>query len=340
LFQRLNRLPIYHPGRRGAWALLGVLVLAACGGAGGAPASEAPRPDGPFVRVLGTVQDGGLPHPACTCTNCEAARRDPSRERWVASLAVVLPASKRVVLIDATPDLREQLHNLAVALSGIRPAPAGRTDRAPVDAVLLTHAHIGHYLGLAFFGFEAVHTRGLPVWCTPRMAAFLRDNGPWSQLVTLDEIELHETPPGGRIDLGEGVTADLFAVPHRDEYSDTVGILLAGPRTRLLYVPDTDGWGSWQPPLTERLAGVDVALLDGTFYSPDELPGRRVSAIGHPLITDTMDLLADLVKSGRTRVLFTHLNHSNPALDPHGAAARAIAARGFAVAPEGEEIPL
>ena len=258
----------------------------------------------------------------------------------MASLAVVLPASGRVILVDATPDLREQLHALAVALAGIRPAPAGRTDRAPVDGVILTHAHIGHYLGLAFFGFEAVHTRALPVHCTPRMAAFLRDNGPWSQLVRLEEIALDEVPPGGRIDLGEGVTADLFAVPHRDEYSDTVGVVLRGPHGSLLYVPDTDGWGKWQRPLPEVLAGIDVALLDGTFYSPDELPGRAVSSIGHPLIADSMDLLADTVRAGGTRVLFTHLNHSNPALDPAGEAARTIAARGFAVAREGEEVPL
>lgn len=331
------------------------LALAACGVAGSGPGAagtdsaaaspslpSAARPSGPYVRVLGTVQDGGLPHPACSCERCEAARRDPVRKRWVASLAVVLPASGRVVLVDATPDLREQLHALAVAVGGLRPAPAGGTDRAPVDGVIVTHAHVGHYLGLAFFGFEAVHTRGLAVHATPRMAAFLRANGPWSQLVRLEEIALRETPPGGRIDLGEGVTAELVAVPHRDEFSDTVAVLLRGPRASLFYVPDTEPWRSWPRPLPEVLAdaGVDVALLDGTFYSPDELPGRPASSIGHPLIADSMELLAATVRAGRTRIVFTHLNHSNPALDPASEAARTITARGFAVAREGEEYPL
>lgn len=150
------------------------LALAACGVEAPGGLAEAEAPAGPFVRVIGTVQDGGLPHAGCTCERCEAARRDPARRRLVASLAVVLPASGRVYLVDASPDLHEQLDLLA----DVRDPPAGATDRVPVDGVLLTHAHIGHYLGLAFFGYETMHTRDLPVFATPRMAAFLRGNGP------------------------------------------------------------------------------------------------------------------------------------------------------------------
>jgi len=294
------------------------------------------HPPGPYVRVIGTVQDGGLPHVGCTCERCEAARRDPRRRRLVASLAVVLPASGRVVLIDATPDLHEQLDLLA----DVRDAPAGVTDRAPVDGVLLTHAHVGHYLGLAFFGYESMHTRDLPVWCTSRMAAFLRANGPWSLLVGRRNVELRETAPGEAVALGDGVTARAVPAPHRDEYTDTVGWRLEGPRRAVFYVPDTDGWDAWGRPLPEVLAGVDVALLDATFYSPDELPGRRVEEIGHPLVTDTMDRLQAEVDAGRLDVRFIHLNHTNPALDPASAAAREIDRRGYAVAAEGEEIGL
>lgn len=308
---------------------------------GGELPAGAARSDAPFVRVLGTVQDGGLPHAGCTCDRCEAARRDPSRRRLVASLAVVLPASGRVYLIDASPDLHEQLDLLA----DVRDAPAGAADRAPVDGVLLTHAHIGHYLGLAFFGYETMHTRDLPVWCTPRMAAFLRGNGPWSLLVERGNVELFEVAPGGMeaggtVDLGDGVTARAVAVPHRDEYTDTVGWRIEGPRRTLFYVPDTDSWAAWERPLPEAFAGVDVALLDSTFYSTGELPGRRVEEIGHPLVTDTMDRLEDEVAAGRLEVRLIHLNHSNPALDPASDAAREIARRGFAVAAEGEEIGL
>jgi pyrroloquinoline quinone biosynthesis protein B len=395
-----------------AISLLVPLAAAGCGGSGGGPAAASPPaavPGGPRVVAVGTVQDGGLPHPGCTCRRCEAARRDPARRRHVASLAVVLPAGARVFpgappagaprlpvgarvfpggrrsvppagardflpppggappagappppvgalppagvrvfpppppagarvfLVDATPDVGDQL----AALAPYRPrAPAGRVDRSPVDGVLLTHAHVGHYLGLAQFGFEVMHTQGVPVYCTPRMAAFLAANGPWDQLVRRDEIELRPTAPGSAIDLGEGVSATPLLVPHRDEYSDTVGFLFKGPRRSLLYVPDTDSWAAWERPLTEVLAGVDVAILDGTFYSPDELPGRDVTKIGHPLITTTMELLAGAVAAGRLEVYFTHLNHSNPALEPGSEALRDIEARGFHVLAEGQELPL
>ncbi len=294
-------------------------------------------PAGPRLVVLGTVQDGGLPHVACSCERCARARREPAFRRHVASLALHLPASDKVYLVDAPPDLGEQLDTVA-RLRGR--APAGRVDRAPVDGVFLTHAHIGHYLGLAFFGFETVHTQKLPAWASARMGEFLRGNGPWSQLVRLEEIELRELRPGEPVALGEGVTVTPLQVPHRDEYSDTLGFVIRGPRRSVLYVPDTDSWRAWPRPLTEVLQGVDVALLDGTFYSLDELPGRAVSTIGHPLITESMDLLEPLVKAGKLSVVFTHLNHSNPALQPESAARRAIAVRGFRVLAEGEEIPL
>lgn len=320
-----------------AAALAALLALPA------SPASLAETPPapppGPRLVVLGTTQDGGLPHAACSCVRCNRARRDPSFRRDVASLALHLPASDKVFLIDASPDLHRQLDRIAA----LRRRPeAGRVDRAPVDGVLLTHAHIGHYLGLAFFGFETIHTQRLPVYASPRMAAYLRTNGPWSQLVRLDNIALAEMTPGEPFALGDGVTVKAFAVPHRDEYSDTMAFLIRGPNRTALYVPDTDTWQTWPRPLARVIEEekVDVALLDGTFYSLDELPGRRVEQIGHPLITDTLDRLEPWVKSGKGKALFIHLNHSNPALEPESPARREIERRGFAVAAEGQEIAL
>lgn len=291
---------------------------------------------GPFVRVLGIAQDGGLPHAACSCDRCALARRDPSYRGHVASLALVLPVADQIYLFDATPDLREQL----AALADLRPGPGDQVDRHPVDGVFLTHAHIGHYLGLAFFGYEAIHTSALPVMATPRMSEYLRSNGPWSQLVELENIVLSDLAPGDSRQLDDSVTVTAVKAPHRDEYADTLGYLIAGPQRTLFYLPDTDSWVAWQTPVTELLEQVDIALLDGTFYSVDELPGRRVEQIGHPLIEHSMDLLQSLVDDRKLEVFFTHLNHSNPALDQDGEARRTIESRGFRVLEEGQELPL
>ncbi len=318
------------------------VALVVLSGSGCRPSSQsdaaAPSPAAldPYIVVLGTAQDGGLPHAACTCPRCDAARRDPKKRRHVASIAIVVPSTGRRFLVDATPDLREQLDLLPT----VGTHPHGSVDRAPVDGVLLTHAHAGHYLGLAFFGFEAVHTSNLPVYATPRMAVFLSANAPWSRLVSRGEIELRDMPSGQTFDLDEGVRVTPFTVPHRDEDSDTVGFRIAGKRHVIAYVPDTDTWATWSTSAREALAACDTALIDGTFFAGDELPGRDVSRIGHPLMVTTMDRLGDDVRSGRLRVLFTHLNHSNHALDPDGHERASIRARGFAVAEEGQRLPL
>jgi pyrroloquinoline quinone biosynthesis protein B len=297
-----------------------------------------PPPPRPRIVALGTVQDGGMPQIGCDCAHCSAARKNPALARHVASLAIYIPKTDHVYLVDATPDLPAQIEQIHT----FHHHPEGKVDRAPVDGVLLTHAHIGHYLGLAYFGFETLNTKGIPVWVSPRMAEFLRSNGPWSQLVRLGNITLKEIQPGLSFELEEGVSIKAFPVPHRDEYTDTLAFLIRGPHKTLLYVPDTDSWKAWPTSLPEVVAAekVDVALLDATFYSAEELPDRDVSKIKHPLMTDTMDLLEPVLKAGKLRVYFTHMNHTNPALDNGGAARKAIEARGFKVLAEGQEIDL
>jgi pyrroloquinoline quinone biosynthesis protein B len=279
-----------------------------------------------------------MPQTGCNCSYCSAARKNPALARHVASLAIHIPKTSRVYLVDATPDISAQIEEIHT----FRPHPEGKTDRAPVDGVLLTHAHIGHYLGLAHFGFESLNTKGIPVWVSPRMAEYLKTNGPWSQLVRFGNIALHEFQPGMRFDLEGGISVTPIQVPHRDEFSDTMAFVIRGPKKSLLYVPDTDSWRLWSRPLPTVLEEekVDIALLDATFYSPDELPDRDVSKIKHPLITQSMDILEPLVKAGKLRVYFTHMNHSNPALEKDGAAQKAIEARGFRVLGEGEEFEL
>jgi pyrroloquinoline quinone biosynthesis protein B len=314
------------------------LVVAGCAEPAPAPdlAERVSGADRPRLLVLGTVQDGGLPHAGCACSHCERARNDHHPARLISSLAILLPDPREIHLIDATPDVRRQLDRARPH----RPPSAAGVDRSPVDGVFLTHAHWGHYTGLGFFGFEAIHTRKLPVRCSPSMAEFLKINGPWSQLVEFGNIQLLPFENGRSIALGQGVSVVPIRVPHRDEYADTVGFVIEGPGRRVLYIPDTDSWRTWTPQLTQIIEGVDVAILDGTFYSAAELPGRDVSTIGHPLITDTMDLLEPLLRERGLSVYFTHLNHSNPALFADTPERREIERRGFEVLSESQQIPL
>jgi pyrroloquinoline quinone biosynthesis protein B len=272
--------------------------------------------------LLGNAQDAGLPQAGCHCPNCTAAWAEPALRRYAACLAVVDHETHDAWLLDATPDFREQWHALEVLVPGCRLA-----------GMILTHAHIGHYAGLVHVGREAWGLHGLPVYCTAAMAAYLTTNGPWSQLVMLKNIDLREMAYGVATQLSPGLAVTPHRVPHRDEYADTVALMVHGPRRRLFYCPDINSWDRWDRNVREFLRGVDVALLDATFYSLDELSGRHVDVrtIQHPLATDTVERLEGV----DCDVRLVHLNHSNP-LHHDGPEREYVAARGISVAAMGD----
>jgi pyrroloquinoline quinone biosynthesis protein B len=233
----------------------------------------------------------------------------------------------RAWLLDAGPDFREHL---------------ARLDTAGVElaGILLTHGHIGHYSGLMYLGREVMNMAGLPVWAAPRLAGFLRTNGPWEQLTACGNIDLRAIDLSATIELSDGLRVDAFDVPHRDEYSETVGFRVVGPTATLLYVPDTDGWEGWDPPIETYLSDVDVALLDATFFDGDELPGRDIREIAHPLVIDSLSRFGELDGADRDKIRFTHLNHTNPLLDPESDALVRVARAGMNVAAEGDTFEL
>ena len=293
------------------------------------PVSSPSNPSAVRAVVLGVAQDGGVPHIGCRQPLCVEARRDPSRRQRVACLGLVDDVSGLRYLIDATPDIAAQIESLNDGRTVANP-------RRPVDGILLTHAHIGHYTGLMYLGREALGADRVPVLATSRMAAFLRRNEPWKQLVTLGQIDLREVSPGHEVTMGHFRITPI-SVPHRDELSDTVGFRVRGPSRSLLYIPDIDKWERWDRRIADEVAAVDVALLDGTFQDPGEVPGRSLAETPHPLVGETMALLA--APTLRGRVHFIHLNHTNALLSDADAAA-AVEARGFRVARDGDAFPL
>ncbi len=185
------------------------------------------------------------------------------------------------------------------------------TGGRPPDAIFLTHGHIGHYTGLMYLGRESMDAKHVPVYGTARMGEFLRTNGPWSLLVSRENIDLRTMAPDRVVDLGDGVRVTALLVPHRDEFTDTVGYLIQGPRHSALYIPDIDQWQKWNRSIREIADTVDLVLLDGTFASADEIPGRSIADIPHPLIPATRELLRGV----HAQVWFIHLNHTNRQID-------------------------
>ena len=261
---------------------------------------SAPAPNWELV-VLGVAQDAGMPHLGCAKGVCLEVHEGKRMREKVSCLGLVDRTSGDSYLFDATPDMPEQLH----ALNGGR-APTG---------VFLTHAHLGHYTGLMYFGRESIGARKVPVYGTDRMQKFLADNGPWSQLVMLGNIDLNALVPDRAVSLPGGLKVTPFSVPHRDEFTDTVGFRIEGPRQTVVFIPDIDQWERWARPIRAMADGADLLFLDGTFGDPAEI-GRNLAEIPHPMVPHTRDVL----RGAKGKVWFIHFNHTNAERDANDAA--------------------
>ena len=293
--------------------------------------------DGPYALVLGSVQDAGFPQVGCYTPRCDHGRAllAEGRGRFVSSLALVEPAAERFYLVDATPDLTRQIDLIAEPAFRRRAA-----ERRPFDGIFLTHAHIGHYTGLAVLGNEGLGIRDTPVYCTAAMARFLAANQPWRYLVDQGRILLRPLGFDAWHRVDDRLEVQLWKVPHRDELSDTAAFVFRGPGASLLFLPDINAWSLWNRNVVDAVRSVETALLDGTFWSMDELPGRSAAEVPHPLMIETMDLLQGVADGGGKRIVLTHLNTSNPALDDGGPEQAEVARRGFGLAREGMRFPL
>lgn len=279
----------------------------------------------PYLMVLGVAQDGGHPQAGCERACCAEVWERPAERHRVSALGLVDPGAGRFWILDATPDLPDQLHRLQRALPG-----------GSLGGLLLTHAHIGHYSGLLYLGREAMGTKGMPVWAMPRMREFLADNGPWELLSRLGYADVQPLEDGRELRLSPQLTVTPLAVPHRDEYSETVGFVVRGPTNSALYLPDIDKWERWSTPVEQVLSSVGRAYVDGTFYADGEIPGRSMAQIPHPFIEESLQRFGPLPAEERGKVRFIHLNHTNPALRAGSEAQARVTAAGMGVAVEGE----
>ena len=280
--------------------------------------------------ILGTVQDAGSPQIGCPKPCCMDLDELESTKRKVSALGIIDSDQNKKYLIDATPDIVAQVQQLNYY-----------SDSASLpDAIFLTHAHIGHYTGLMYLGKEAINSHKTKVFGMPRMNIFLSNNGPWDQLVSNKNIELHGLVNKDTVFLSEQLQIVPFLVPHRDEYSETVGYKIIGPNRKALYIPDVDKWKKWNKNLSNEIKQVDFVLIDGTFYDGEEIGNRDLSEIPHPFVIETMGMLKHLSQKEKNKVYFIHFNHTNPLLDPNSQATKNVLLNGYHIAETNKVIPL
>ena len=282
--------------------------------------------------VLGTVQDAGSPHIGCTKACCRKLFKKPDPGRKVVSLGLIDEKHHKAFLVEATPDIGEQLE----ALKARAPFLAAGIP----DGILLTHAHIGHYSGLMYLGREALGARQAPVFAMPRMCAYLENNGPWSQLVGLGNIAIQRLQADQEFALTPDLKVVPFLVPHRDEFSETVGFRISGKEKTAVFLPDIDKWEKWDTDITALLASVDYAFLDATFFDAAEIGYRDVREIPHPFVIESMAKFKGLSPQEKAKIHFIHFNHTNPLLDPNSRAARQVRKMGFRVSRMYDEVRL
>ena len=282
-----------------------------------------------YIYILGNTQDAGLPHIGCQHPFCEDSF-NVYEEHYSTSIAVVNSDLKKYILFEATPDITFQLNNLRKNIFDEFLLP---------ESIYITHAHIGHYTGLMYFGREALGAKELMVRVLPRMSNFLQNNGPWSQLVDINNIKIKEINFGSSTKELANIDITPVKVPHRDEYSETAGYIIKGKNKKALFIPDIDKWEKWDRDLSQLAKEFDFLLIDATFYDSKEI-NRDISEIPHPLVTETIDLLSGLDLKNRNKVYFIHMNHTNMMLDPDSELSKLVTSKGFNIARLGQKLYL
>jgi len=271
------------------------------------------------IKILGVAQDGGVPHLGCSKTCCSTS----SVTRYVSSIMVSNQKSKASYVFDASPDLAKQLSFMKDKIS------------ENLKGIFLTHAHIGHYSGLMYLGRESFNSKNIPVYAMPRMKKFLETNGPWNQLVSLNNIKINSIINESEIVVEKDLIVKPIEVPHRDEYSETVGYFIKGPNKSAIFIPDIDKWYKWDKSIVDLISSVDYAFIDATFYDEKEINYRDISEIPHPFVIESMRLFEEASKKEKSKIYFIHLNHTNPLLDSNSSEYKDLISKGYNVAQEG-----
>ena len=282
----------------------------------------------PYILILGNAQDAGYPQIACQKECCQRVYKNPTYKRLVSSIAIVDPISNESWIFDATPDFTQQTKILSKHLKNDKQLPNG---------IFLSHGHIGHYTGLMFLGKEALGAQKMPVYTMPRMESYLTKNGPWSQLIQLDNIDLKPIRKDSTIVLNTRISVTPIEVPHRDEFTETIGFIIHNQQKKALFIPDIDKWSTWDRNIIDYIKEVDIAMLDATFFKNGEI-NRNMNEVPHPFVEESMQLFESLSAKDKQKIHFIHFNHTNPLLIDGSEAQETVLKKGFNIAKQESEI--
>lgn len=290
------------------------------------PAETGLEPCAVEFIILGVGQDAGAPQIA---NPDDPAWDDPSLRMFASSAALIDHKAGKRYLFEATPFITDQLQ----VLDELAPSPQTGVG---LDGVFITHAHMGHYGGLLFLGFEAANAASIPVYAMPRLKDYFETNGPWSQLVGFENIALQALEARTPTPISTDISVTPYRVPHRDEYSETVGYVIETEGQDVLFLPDLDSWDEWEDEfgirIEDMITEVDYAFVDATFFDDNELPGRDMSVIPHPRVRYSMDRFDSLAPEHRSKVHFIHFNHTNPVRYVDSEESQLVIERGYNIA--------
>ncbi|MBV8530192.1 MAG: pyrroloquinoline quinone biosynthesis protein PqqB [Candidatus Eremiobacteraeota bacterium] len=300
-----------------------------------------------IVRVLGSAAGGGVPQWNCGCANCRAARAGVQPRRTQSSVAISADGL-RWLLLNCSPDVATQIESFS-------PLHPRRERDTPIAGMLITDANVDHLGGLATLrqhgdaGFSLRSSgvvRAIAI-AQPAFAPFAAAPHRWLE-APLDE----PCEPDGADDLvGNQLTVRCFPVPGTTPGYDgrrrVRGAVVAyeisqvSNGRRLLFAPV---FAELDDALTQAIASAHLAILDGTFYSDDEmvvqgLAAKRARSLGHQPVGGVDGTLSQL-GGAAARTVFSHINNSNPLLDPGSAASACVRRSGAAVARDGMEFTL
>ena len=274
------------------------------------------------------MQDAGYPHIGCEKFCCNE-NFNSATVNFVTSLGITDLVDKKSFLLEATPDISMQLKFLKKIYN----------SSTIIDGVFITHAHIGHYTGLMYFGREALGAYKVPVYVMPKMKLFLESNSPWNQLIDLNNIQLSEIFHNKNINISNNLEIVPFTVPHRDEFSETVGYKVIGPNKSALFIPDINKWNLWDKDIVEEVKDVDYAFLDATFFKDGEV-NRSMEEIPHPFVVETLNLFKNESNEVKNKIYFIHFNHTNISLQDKNTVIDSISKLGYNFTRFGDQLSL